>query len=206
MLLLNSNRFDSLTLLDGSGRVRASTAGDFGDPRHSPAFLAAVADDALVLIERDGLLEFAAPVRDEGGTLQSVLVAWATPSRIFALSLATSVDGSEVTLERSDGSAVEGVATAVGAACASVPVERETGADGPLLVNACLPAGLNAGVSVAHQAALARVAAAVLAITALGLAALAWVLRDRRRRAAAVPVGLAMEARLLAESGADSSR
>jgi signal peptidase len=201
MLLVNTNRFESLMLIALDGRVLASTGALPVEPRQSPAFLRAVATDGIASIVTGPAIEFAAPVRSMDGRTQSVLLARASVDRLWSGTLATSIDGSTARLARTDGTPITAGGEDAGV-CAMAPVARDT-TFGGLRAVACLPAAL-AGApayplsrAVAAAAAVSALTAAVAILLLLAVARTPASWRSARRAEQQ-----AMESRLLSYGNA----
>ena len=230
MLLVNTNRFDAFALVDLHGNPIAATDATLGRPTGSAAYRQSLGSDSVsasdLVTDPDGAvtLDYAAPVRDERGRTQAILVGRTTPARLWATTLHATIDGGRNVIVAGDGRPVAGVGDTAAAAtagliagdgphshtiagvpsiCALVPIGRDTHLDHGLSVASCLPSSLIATAASfpALQFAINAVAVALVAFSA-ALLLLAWLLGERARPEpkTEAPSGLkAIEARLLAQ-------
>ncbi len=110
-----TNMFDALALVALDGRIVATTDATIVDVHASAAFAMASAhgdiatSDIAMNDARHGTIDYAAPVRDADGKPIAVLLGRSNPSRVWAASLATTVDASRNVLIGHDGTVLAGV-------------------------------------------------------------------------------------------------
>jgi signal peptidase len=158
-ILLDTNTFSALAVIDLNGRVITSTDAAITDVHDSQAFLVTRADDRIsssdaVLPEgRHGYLDYAAPIRAADGTTWAILLGRADPMRMFAGTLGASVDDSTNVLLTGDERLVGGVTDSLlGTTWQAQPagagsVRASVGGRNVL----CQASGIGAGTDVDHQ-------------------------------------------------------
>ena len=218
MLLLNTNRFEALTVLDLDGRVRESTDENVANAGSNAAYREALDRRGVAAVFADQDIHYAAPILDGASKMLAVLLARTTPDRLWARTLSTSIDGSRALIVSADGKAraadrsellvLPGAGNevtrvdAVGSTmyCAARPIGVDTHLAAGLRVAACLPAAVALSPSPSERFSLAQSMAAVVATIVFGVLVLAVMFRgaSRPRRTAAARVS-PEEARLLSQ-------
>lgn len=232
MLYLNTNTLDSLSIVDLSGGLVATTDPSITEVRANAAFLLARANDGPAASDitpaAEGgsfFVDFAAPIRGDDGVTTSILIGRADPARLWARTLATTIDGGRNIILKNDGTLVAGaqthtlqpfwsavrahedtLAAAVdGAAsvCAIRNIGTGTHLDHGWSVASCLPATLGATADSGSYREFGAAILSAAAITVILSAAVMYVaFRERRpaRPRAAKPTGYeAIEARIRAQ-------
>ncbi len=203
LLLLNTNKFTSLTLVDRSGLIFATTDSTIANVRPSIAFSEsranlAPANTDIILTEagKHGYVEYSAPLRDVDGTIWGILLGRADPATLWKGTLAAAVDGSRNVIVNSEGLYAAGVPdellrqpwhgqplsnggvrasiAGIDSICGLAPIGKDTQIDRGLNVASCLPVSL---IQVERQAATGKQALVTTAGAVLAVVLAALVLR-----------------------------
>ncbi len=171
LLYVNVNKFKSLTIVDRSGIILATTDSTISDIRPSTAFSEtranlAPANSDIILPEagRRGYVEYSAPLRDPSGTTWGILLGRADPATLWNGTLIATVDGSRNVIINSQGLFSAGVPdellrqpwhgrpldnggvraniAGVDSICGLAPIGEGTQIDRGLNVASCLPASI----------------------------------------------------------------
>ena len=171
LLYVNVNKFKSLTIVDRSGIILATTDSTISDIRPSTAFSEtranlAPANSDIILPEagRRGYVEYSAPLRDPSGTTWGILLGRADPATLWNGTLLATVDGSRNVIINSQGLFSAGVPdellrqpwhgrpldnggvraniAGVDSICGLAPIGEGTQIDRGLNVASCLPASI----------------------------------------------------------------
>jgi hypothetical protein len=171
LLYINVNKFKSLTIVDRSGIILATTDSTISDIRPSTAFSEtranlAPANSDIILPEagRRGYVEYSAPLRDPSGTTWGILLGRADPATLWNGTLIATVDGSRNVIINSQGLFSAGVPdellrqpwhghpldnggvraniAGVDSICGLAPIGEGTQIDRGLNVASCLPASI----------------------------------------------------------------
>jgi hypothetical protein len=220
MLLLNTNRFEALALLDLQGNVVQETASMFEGVGQGGVYFEAVRTGGVTASFDDGIATYAAPVRGFDDAVIGVLVGRMTHERVWSQTLGLSIDGGRTLVVAPDGSALDreyeerfalalpesGVALMElpggNAYCAAAPVGMGTHLDAGMRVAYCLPASLAVAETLPFRQYLIDLMGIATIIAAIGTVALAYLIREREpspvdEQEQPAPLS-AVEARLLA--------
>jgi hypothetical protein len=214
-LFLNVNKFASLTIATRSGDVLATTDAAIRSVRGDQAFtetranLSPANSDVVIPVPgQPGFIEYSTPLREPDGTVWGILVARADPNRLWAGTLAATIDGGRNVIVNNGGLFAAGVpdellgqpwhgvdlgnggvrATIAGvnSICGLAPIGKNTQIDKGLNIASCMPVSL---IQAEHSRAMGKqglvtIAGAILAAV-LSCGAL-WLVTRRDRRPAAV--------------------
>jgi hypothetical protein len=195
LLYVNINKFTSLTLVDRSGLIFATTDSTIANVRSSTAFSEsranlAPANTDVILPEagHHGYVEYSAPLRDPDGTVWGILLGRADPATLWKGTLAAAVDGSRNVIINNEGLFAAGVPddllrqpwhgrplgnggvrasiAGVDSICGLAPIGKDTQIDRGLNVASCLPVSL---IQVEQQAAIGKQALITIAGAVLAI-------------------------------------
>ncbi len=170
-IYLNTNKVDSLAVVNRAGTVLASTDARIDDLRASEAFNSTratlhPANSDIILPEagKPGYVEFTAPLKDEFGSTWGILYGRADPTKLWASTLRASVDGGQNVIINNEGQFSAGVPNqllrsswkgvplpngsvradiaGVDSICGLGPIAKETQIDHGWNVASCLPTSL----------------------------------------------------------------
>ena len=171
LLYVNFNKFSSLTIVDRSSLILATTDSTIANVKGSTAFSETranlgPANSDIILPEagRPGYVEYSAPLRDPNGTIWGILLGRADPATLWKGTLAAAVDGSRNVIINSEGLFSAGVPdellrqpwhgrplsnggvraniAGVDSICGLAPIGKDTQIDRGLNVASCLPVSL----------------------------------------------------------------
>jgi hypothetical protein len=218
MLLLNTNRFEALTVLDLDGRVRETTDEKVVDLSGNAAYRKALDWRGVAAVFADQDIHYAAPVLDPAGNMHAVLLARTTADRLWSQTLSASIDGSRTLIVSADGNAraADGSELLVlpGATrdvtrveldgltmyCAARPIGVDTHLDAGLRVASCLPVGIAPSTARSERLFMEQSIGAMLAAISLGVLVLAYLFRGASRSRGTAAAGVSPEeARLLSQ-------
>lgn len=199
LLELNTNRFDGLAVVDLNGALIAASDQTMVDAPVSGAFAAVRANHGnansdIVITEMGAVVDYASVLLSDTGEAWAVLVARASPDRLWQSTLAATVDGGRNVIINSLGQFAAGVPAeqvghpwsgsewtsgtirarpgGVDSICALQAIARDTQIDHGWVVASCLPTSVVLASSGAVDGMLPVVVLAVLLITALAVAVL----------------------------------
>lgn len=220
MLLLNTNRFSALSILDLSGEVLVTTDESVVESGDNTAYREARAEGGVAAVFGEEDIHYAAPIFDGGGNIHSILLARTTGTRLWSQTLSMSIDGSRSFIVDASGTgrgAAQGETIVLPSAasdgtmprvelagapayCAARSIGAGTHLDAGLRVASCLPAEEAPLPATSTRLPMARAAGVAVASAAFGVVALVYLLRGVRRPERAVPASVrALEARLLSQ-------
>ena len=229
-LYVNVNKFTSLTIVDRSGLILASTDPTLSTVKDGTTFSETranltPANSDIILPEagRHGYVEFSAPLRDPDGTVWGILLGRADPATLWKGTLAAGVDGGRNVIINSEGLFSAGVPdellrqpwhgrplgnggvradiAGVDSICGLAPIGKGTQIDRGLNVASCLPASL---IQVERHAATGKQAIITIAGVVLAVVVASALLKLLMRNGG--PGGAMEAAHLGAKDATDNPR
>ncbi len=194
-LYVNVNKFTSLTIVDRSGLILATTDSTLLTVKDGTTFSEtranlAPANSDIIIPEagHHGYVEYSAPLRDPDGTVWGILLGRADPATLWKGTLLAAVDGGRNVIINSEGQFSAGVPdellrqpwhgrplanggvradiAGVDSICGLAPIGKDTQIDRGLNVASCLPASL---IQVERHAATEKQALITIAGVVLAL-------------------------------------